>query len=76
MNTDKNQIIANALMNIEPMPLVENKKPDLQQYVKIPFGSLASLGAMFTPFTKTVQEVVTSGGGNRDMLILIRLGIR
>ena len=64
MNTDKNQIIANALMNIEPMPLVENKKPDLQQYVKIPFGSLASLGAMFTPFTKTVQEVVTSGGGN------------
>ena len=64
MNTDKNQIIANALMNIEPMPLVENKKPDLKQYVKIPFGSLASLGAMFTPFTKTVQEVVTSGGGN------------
>ena len=64
MNTDKNQIIANALMNIEPMPLVESKKPDLQQYTKIPFGSLASLGAMFTPFTKTVQEVVTSGGGN------------
>lgn len=63
MNTNKDQIITDALMNIEPMPLDESEKVNLMQYTKIPFGTLASLGAMFSPFTKTVQEVVTSSGG-------------
>ena len=63
MDTNKNQLIANAIMNLEPIPSVD-KRLDLRQYAKISFGSLSALGAMFTPFTKNVQEVVMSGGGN------------
>ena len=62
MDTNKNQLITNAIINLEPIPSVD-KRLDLRQYAKIPFGSLSALGAMFTPFTKNVQEVVMSGGG-------------
>ena len=62
MDANKKQLITNAIMNLEPIPSV-GRRLDLRQYTKIPLGSLSALGVAFTPFTKTVQEVVLSGGG-------------
>ena len=66
---EKKKFVTEALMNIEPMPLTESKHTDLSEYTKIPFGKIASLGTFLMPFTKTVQETVTSGDGNLYRLV-------